>query len=248
MSYPRSQYLTTTSKIAGSVMEMRYAITKHFNLESNNKALQTENILLREKLPMSFMKVGVGQVKINDTLYHEQYDYIPAQIINSTVHKQNNFFTINVGSIQGIKPKMGVFSANGIVGEVFFVSEHYSLIRSVLSERSHINVMIGPDRIPGIIEWDGKDADFGYVSILKDDSKIKIGSLVTTLPPDFPRGLKVGTVTKITEVEEDSGLKPLIYIKFSENYRTLQNVYVIVDKLRSEYDQLQLSIPSENKQ
>jgi rod shape-determining protein MreC len=115
LSFPKNQYLTTASSVTGKILEAENDVTKHFNLSKNNSALQHENIKLRNKIPQSFYQVGRNLYKIEDTVYEQQYAYIPATVINSSVTKRNNYFTIDVGSKQGIKREMGVFSDKGVV-------------------------------------------------------------------------------------------------------------------------------------
>ena len=69
LQYPRAQYLTTASAVAGKTLAMRNDLTKHFNLGKSNSALQRENKWLREQLPQSFQRLQYGLVKINDTLF-----------------------------------------------------------------------------------------------------------------------------------------------------------------------------------
>ncbi len=247
ISYPKSQFLTTANAISGSLLETRNNIVKHFNLEANNKALQAENILLRKRLPESYMKIQNQTFKINDTIYEEQYDYIAGEIVNTTLTRRNNYFTINLGAIQGIETKMGVFSENGIVGRVFYVSEHFSLVKSVLSENINVDVVIQPSGIKGLLKWDGKDPEVGFISGISNDYKILIGSEVITGSGSgvFPKGLSVGKVKKITSVEG----KPLwdVHIDFSEDYRKLQNVYVVKNRLQKELEKIEFAIPSEKE-
>lgn len=216
-------------------------------MEANNKALQLENILLRRRLPESFMKIENETFKINDTIYEEQYDYIAGEIVNATLTRKNNYFTINLGSIQGIETQMGVFSDNGIVGRVFYVSEHYALVKSVLSENINIDVVIQPAGIKGILKWDGNNPNVGYISGISNDYKIKNGSQVITGSGSgvFPKGLPVGKVKKIETVEG----KPLwdVHIDFSEDYRKLQNIYVVKNRLQKELEKIEFAIPSDEK-
>ncbi len=247
VSYPKSQFLTTTNSISASMLSARNNVVKHFNLETNNKALQLENILLRKRLPESFMKIENETFKINDTTYEEQYDYIAGEIINATLTRKNNYFTINLGSIQGIQTQMGVFSEKGIVGRVFYVSEHYALVKSVLSENINVDVIIQPSGIKGILKWDGKSPEIGYVSGISNDYKIKIGSKVITGAGSgvFPKGLVVGKVREIVSVEG----KPLwdVRIDFSEDYRKLQNIYVVKNRLQKELEKIEFAIPSDEE-
>jgi rod shape-determining protein MreC len=247
ISYPKSQFLTTANSISGSLLSARNNIVKHFNLEANNKALQLENILLRQRLPESFMKIENKTFKINDTIYEEQYEYIAGEIVNTTLTRKNNYFTINLGSVQGIETKMGVFSDNGIVGRVFYVGEHYALVKSVLSENINVDVIIQPSGIKGLLKWDGSDPNTGFISGISNDFKIKIGSQVITGSGAgvFPKGLPVGKVKEITSVEG----KPLwnVHIDFSEDYRKLQNIYVVKNRLQKELEKIEFAIPSEEE-
>jgi cell shape-determining protein MreC len=59
----------------------------------------------------------------------------------------------------------------------------------------------------------------------------------------FPRGLLVGWVRNVKQVEG----KPVwdVMIQFSENYRTLQQVYVVKNLLLKEQKELEQRIPVE---
>lgn len=248
MNFPRSQYLTSASHVAGTLLTAKHNVTKHLNLSKNNADLQRENIHLREQLPMSFQRLENGIVKINDTLFKQQYEYIPALVINSTFSKANNYFTLNIGSTQGIKRGMGVFSDKGIVGIVHNVSKHFSVVKSVLTANINIDVMIEPIGLFGLLKWDGKYARRGQISGISNDQRIKRWSKVVTRGGSgiFPRGLPVGKVEKLKTVEG----KPIwdVVVLFSEDYRKLQRVYVIKNLLKEEQEKLEGTIPPEVEQ
>lgn len=239
ISFPRSQYLTTASRVSGSILEIRNDIAKHFNLSDNNSSLQKENIKLREQIPLSFMKLENGLIKIDDTLHKQQYEYTSATIINSTHDKRNNYFTLNIGSTQGIKRGMGVFSSNGVVGVIHNVSPHYAVVKSCLTENINIDVMIEKTGQFGLLKWNGKDANKGTMWGVSNDTKVKRWSKVVTRGGGgiFPRGLTVGKVESTQVVEG----KPLwdVTILFSEDYKSLQRVYVVKNLLRTEQEELE---------
>jgi rod shape-determining protein MreC len=245
LNFPRSQYLTSASKVAGTFLSAKHEVTKHLNLSKNNTALQKENVHLRSQLPMSFVRLENGLVKINDTLFKQQYDYIPALVINSTFTKANNYFTLNIGSAQGIEKDMGVFSDKGIVGIIHNVSEHFSVVKSVLTENINIDVMIENDGSFGLLKWDGKHPRRGSISGISNDTRIKRWSKVVTKGGSgiFPRGIPVGKVEKLRTVEG----KPIwdVVVLFSENYRTLQRVYVIKNLLKEEQKKIESLIPED---
>lgn len=247
LNFPRTQYLTTASIVSGKVLKVRNDVTKHFNLSKNNLALQKENIFLRSRMPQSFQRLQNGLVKIDDTLFQQQYTYIPAEVINSSTNRMNNYFTLNIGSLQGVKRRMGVFSEKGIVGIIHTTSEHYSIVKTVLTENINVDVVIEPMGIFGLLKWDGRDARYGMISGISNDFKIKKWSKVVTRGGSgiFPKGLHVGNIYKLEPVEG----KPLwnVIIKFSEDYRALQRVYIVKNLLLEEQEKLELTIPADKK-
>ena len=248
LNFPRSQYLTSASKVSGLILTVQNDITKHFNLSLNNDKLQKENIRLRNRLPQSFQRMQNGWAKINDTLFHQQYEYIPASVINSTSTKRNNYFTLNIGSDQGVVRGMGVFSDKGIVGIVHTSSTHFAVVKTVLTENINIDVMIEPIGLFGLMKWDGRDPRRGSITGISNDLKIKSWSKVVTRGGSgiFPRGLNVGKVEKLNPVEG----KPLwdVVIRFSEDYRTIQRVYVIKNLFQEEQNKLELLIPEDKEE
>ncbi|MFN5785568.1 MAG: rod shape-determining protein MreC [Flavobacteriia bacterium] len=248
LNFPRSQYLTSASQVSGTILKARNDITKHFSLSKNNQALQRENIKLRERLPESMQRLQNGTILIDDTLFHQQYTYIPATVINSTLTKRNNYFTLNIGRLQGIKRGMGVFSDNGVVGIIHNVSDHFSVVKSVLTENINIDVMIEPIGLFGLLKWDGRDPRRGSITGISNDLKIKKWSKVVTRGGSgiFPRGIMVGRIGKLKAVEG----KPLwdVEIRFTEDYRTLQRVYIIKNLLQEEQEELEDAIPEDEEE
>ena len=155
LNFPRAQYLTSASRVNGAILSVRNDLTKHFALSENNTSLQNENVRLRVELDAMKQKLSElenAPVKITDSVFNQQYTYLPATVINSTYTKANNFFTLNVGSLQGIKRNMGVFSDKGILGVIHSVSKNFSVVKSVLTENINIDVMIEPAGLFGLLK------------------------------------------------------------------------------------------------
>ena len=248
LSFPRNQYLTTASVLTGEFLKLENDLTKHFNLSKNNLALQKENIRLRNKLKMSLYKLEEGFLKVNDTIFQQQYTYIPATVINLTVSKRNNYFTLNIGRKQGVYRGLGVFSDKGVVGVIHNTSEHYSFVKSVLTKDINIDVTIEPIGLFGLLKWSGRDARRGSISGISNDLRIKKGSKVVTKGGSgiFPRGLAVGVVEKINPIEGE----PLwdVVVKFSENFRTIQRVYVVKNLMIEEQKNIEGNIPDDEEE
>ena len=248
LNFPRSQYLTTASAVAGSFLSIEYEFIKHWNLSSNNENLQKENIRLRKESPNSFIKLNNGIVKINDTLYKQQYDYLPAVVINSTYDKRNNYFTLNIGSAQGVKRGDGVFSDKGIVGVIHNTSANYAVVKSVLTADIKLDVMIENSGAFGLLKWNGKNSRIGSIDGISNDIKIKKWSNVVTRGGSgiFPRGIMVGKISNLGTVEG----KPLwdVSLLYSEDYRKIQNVYIVKNLFQEEQSILEKTIPEDKEE
>ncbi|MDG1429768.1 MAG: rod shape-determining protein MreC [Crocinitomicaceae bacterium] len=247
--FPRSQYLTTASNVSGSALTMQNDITKHFRLSDSNKKLQYENRWLRERLKENKLSESAVNghdsitIKTDDEHFTQHFEYIPGTVINSTFTKRNNYFTLNIGNAQGVKRGMGVISDKGVVGVVHNSSEHFSVVKSCLTKDINIAVVIENSGEPGFLKWDGRNARKGNMAGVSNDRDIKLWSKIVTRGSAgiFPRGLPVGKVSKTEPIEG----KPLwnVTVKYAENYRSVQYVYVINNLLQKEQHELELDVP-----
>jgi rod shape-determining protein MreC len=140
---------------------------------------------------------------------------------------------------------MGVFSNKGIVGIIHNVSDHFAVVKSVLTKDINIDVMVENNGVYGLLKWDGNNSKIGTISSISNDLPLKKWSKIVTRGGSgiFPRGLPVGKIKKIGTVEG----KPLwdVEIYYSEDYRKLQNVYVIKNLLLQEQKKIESLIPED---
>lgn len=239
-SYPRARFTSTAGEFSGRIVAMRHAVTKHFSLSNANVLLQEENVELRRQMPMSYIPLQSGMTKINDTLYRQQYLYVPATVLNSTHDKLNNYLTINAGSFQGVQRGMGVFSSSGAVGYVFAVSEHFSLVKTILSENINMDVFMTNTGAFGLLKWDGKNPKEAYITGVANDIELEIGDVVATRGTRglFPRGIQIGRVSALNVVEGD----PMwdVRVNLAVDFRKINHVYVIQNLLKQEQDNLEM--------
>jgi rod shape-determining protein MreC len=244
LTFPRNQYLTTASSFTGKILEIENDLTKYFNLSKNNQALHEENIRLRRKLKQSLYQVEGKYLKVDDTLFKQQYTYLPATVINSSVNKRNNYFTLNVGRKQGIYKGLGVFSDKGVVGIIHNSGEYYSVVKTVLTKDINIDVSIDPKGLFGLLKWNGADPKRGSIYGISNDLSIKKRSKVITKGGSgiFPRGLLIGSVEKIKPIAGEPQWE--VIVKFAENFSTLQRVYVVKNLLLKEQKKIENQVPN----
>lgn len=247
VSYPRSVYLSSASGINGRIQRWEGGITDHFYLEKNNRLLSKENAWLRRRVFGNYYKIERTKVKVDDTTYEQKFTFIPSNIIHSSTARRNNYFTIDVGEVQGIKENMGVISPNGVVGIIFKVGKHFSLVKSVLTQDINIDVIVGKDGPQGILKWSGINPRKGNVTGISSDMPVKKGKSIYTLGSSgvFPKGIKIGSIIDKNRVEDQALWN--VEILFSEDYRTLQTVYVVNSLYIEELEKLRLAVPNETE-
>ena len=236
-NYHKASFFNSSSKVSGWLLEKRFNITKHFSLKGENIRLAEENADLLGKLPVNFYPLEKKIYSINDTLYAQQYEYFPAMVINYSNHKRNNYATINKGSVSGVEPDMGVITTNGIVGFVIDVSDHYAIVRTILSERTNITVEV--NGVMGSLDWDGIDNEICKVKGITTSSKIEVGDQVIVKGSNghFPRGIPVG---EVMEVKSESGSATLgINIKIASNFHALGHVFIVNNIFKSEQESIE---------
>ena len=247
-NYHRAQMMNSSSGVIGWFLEKKHNITKHFSLSEANDSLAAENAALLEQLPESFYRLQDKMFYINDTLYEQQYQYVPAQVINSSNNKRDNYFTLNKGTKAGIAENMGVISKDGIVGFVIDVSEHYSVVKTVLSENINISVKMAKNNEHWLLKWDGKDNSIAQINGVTRDIDIKEGDEIVTRGNKgiFPEGQLVGTVDELISIDGKSTLN--VNIKLGVNFNSIYHVFVVKNLLKAEQIALEADLLNDNEQ
>ncbi len=167
-----------------------------------------------------------------ETVKYALYHYTPARVINNSISNDRiNFITINRGKDNGIEPGMAVVTNSGIVGRVEQVSQHYATVASVLSDR-RVSAMLS-DGTFGTIIWEPGSPDYVYMEKVPTAIKVKKGDTIfTTGYATFPGNIMIGKVARVDTVKSSN--EKTLKIALSTNFRNLQYVYVVKDKIGEE--------------
>lgn len=247
--------LSSSNAVAGYLYKKQNDIIYYFQLKKMNDSLLNENTNLRNQLS-SYSNIDIYKdslVKIldrdtvvgtKDTTNHigkskkvkyASYHYIPARVINNSVSNDKiNYITINRGYVDGVRKDMAVVTPNGIVGRVANVSENYSSIVSVLSVMGDRRISSKlEDGTTGFTAWISGNPDFVSMDKIPLTVKVSKGdSVFTTGYSYFPENVLIGIVNKVDTIKA-SNMKNL-KVKLSTNFRKLQYVYVVKNKLGEE--------------
>lgn len=241
-NYHQAKLANTSSSVVGWFMERKYNITKHFSLEEQNLQLLEENAQLKALLPESNYLLQENLVTIDNQLYEKQYSFIPARVINISDNRRDNYITIDKGRLQGIEEDMGVITDNGAIGVVLNVSDHYSLVKTVLSENIRLGVKSSKNNEYWIMNWEGINNEVTRIDNVKRDIDVAIGDTVVTRGDvgRFPVGVPIGTVDEI--IDEDGNPQLSINVRLFVDFSSVYHVYIVKNKLRKEQEELEALI------
>jgi rod shape-determining protein MreC len=236
--FQKAAAVSASNALSGSMYETRNEITQYFDLKDQNIQLSEMNAILLGKMENSYLNYDTTSTVVVDTVRRLRYTYIAAQVLDNTVSLRNNYIVLNRGSLQGVKPDMGVITPGGIVGIVREVSDNFCVVMSLLHKDSKISASVKRDGTFGQLAWNYLDYREGEMTDLPTHSKIAIGDTLVTsgLGDAFPAGIPVGTVMSF---ERRGGDKTYtVRVRFTTDFRKLHHVYIVRDLMRPEIDQL----------
>jgi rod shape-determining protein MreC len=227
--YHEAGYFNSSGKITGSVYSAYSGITSYFNLKKVNQQLAEENTRLLNLA--SDVKDTSGHKKIPKTNpFGQQYNFVLAEVIDNSTNQPNNYLTLNAGSEQGVGEGMGVTSPAGVVGIVVKASEHYSVVMSLLHQKTLVSAMFKKTGTFGTLAWDDRmDYRFATLTQIPMSEKIKNGDTIVTsgYSSTFPKGILVGIVYDYKAIPEQYFYS--IHVKLSTDFKNLRYVYVVSD-------------------
>ena len=152
---------------------------------------------------------------------------VPAQVIGSSGSDLSRSIYIDKGSNDGIATDMAVITAGGIVGKVLRVYPSTSLVLMINDQTSGVGAMLEQTRLQGVLR--GTPDGEVILERVMSDEQVAPGDVLLSSGGDqiFPKGLPVGTVTKVSPGHE-MFLK--IEVKPAADLSRLEEVLVVTEK------------------
>jgi len=210
----------------------------YFSLREANDQLAQENNELRNQLAR-YKSVDTLTWQIRrDTVETPLYTYIPAVAITNSVSDLHNYITLNIGAAKGVEPLMGVITHNGLVGTVVSVSEHYSLVMSLLNTDFRASVKLANSGAFGSLRWTVKN---NYREVVLNEIPqhipVNVGDTIVSsgrsemFPSDVPVGIVKDYIKRGNFYE--------ITVTLLADFKRLRYVEVVNNKYRNELRELE---------
>ena len=195
--------------ISNKVSDITAAFTDGQQLMEDKAALEEEIRRLTSEL-IDYQKIKEENAFYKEFLeikeQHPDFQMEPAMLISRDTSDPFGGFTINKGSLNGIKAKDPVITADGLVGYVSEVAPSYCKVTTILDQKMKAGAYDRRTRDAGIASGTAKLAEEGRCRLynLSRSASVTIGDYVITSGGGlFPDGLLVGTVCDLRQEEHD---------------------------------------------
>ena len=235
-SYQGSVWFSSASAVAGKVYELESKMTAYLSMAKENEELTMRNLYQERQLDQlrrlyAEATKDTTAAELKELEFLSQYKLIQAKVVENSIHKLENLITIDKGRKDGVEPDMGVACGNGIVGVVYLVSDHYSVVISALNvASSRISCAIRGRGYFGYLHWYGGDPSVAYVEDVPRHAKFKLGEWMVTsgFSSIFPSGVQVGKIEQA--YNSSDGLSYKLKVRLSTDFGNVRDVVVISDK------------------
>lgn len=236
--YQNSQLVKEGQIITGGIQQRISNAKSYFSLREINSNLAYENSALRNTLEKMARHVDQPFSPVTDTIYKQQYQYTSAEVINNSVSRQKNYFTMNRGYRQGIRVGMAVTDSKGIAGVVVGCSDNYSIAISLLNINFKVSARIKSNGYFGSLTWDGHNFRHAVLNEIPQNVTLSVGDTVETTGYSsiFPEGMQIGTVSDLRKSGSDFYN---ITVDLSADFKKLHYVNVIGNLKKTEQLQLE---------
>ena len=233
-SYQGSVWVSSANAVIGKVYEWKSDVEQFFSLEERARRLTDENIALQRQLNQVREELLdlKGDTAVFDSVAQEvisELHLLPAKVVSNSLRRPDNLLTVDRGRTDGVMPDMGVVSGTGLVGVVYMVGEHYSVVMPLLNVHSRVSCAIRNHGYFGYMSWDGSSTTDAFMEDVPRHAQFKTGEWVETsgYSDIFPPGITIGQITAIGNSAD--GLSYRLRVKLNTNFSTLREVSIITD-------------------
>jgi rod shape-determining protein MreC len=237
-NYHNSRMVKGMQGVTRGLEERISNVRSYLSLREINSSLASENNALRNSIERFTRQENLKFVSVNDTLFRQQYQYTSAKVINNSVNKQKNFFTLDKGNRQGIKVNMAVTNGKDIAGVIVGCSENFSVAISLLNLDFRLSSRIKSNGYFGSLIWDGRNYRHALLNEIPQHINVNLGDTVETTGYSaiFPEGMLIGKVSSLKKSGSDFYK---ITVELFTDFQKLQYVNVIGNLKRSEQLELE---------
>lgn len=223
--------LTALAALDRGVQEAWYGYLALHQVSEENRRLQRELQALRGR-NNELRELGVAGQRLAALLALKERLHaktVAAQVIGRDATNWYRAIVLDKGARDGVKVEMGVMAPDGAVGRVVKVTPFTAIVLLITDPNNAVTGLIQRTRDEGIVEGTAEGrARMKYIPLL---ATLQSGDVIVTsgLTGGFPRGVPLGTITRIDRIEGE--LFQSAEIVPEVDLHKLEEVLVITDPL-----------------
>lgn len=174
-------------------------------VQAENERLKKENQSLKDRLDRAEL-IELENERLREYLTmkskYPSMSFENGMIISHSGGNYMTTFTVNRGTLHGVKKDMAVITSHGIVGKVSEVGLNWCMVSTMIEDGMSVGVAVPRSGETGILKGDYSMRYEGVCKIeyLDEDADVKVGDAVYSSGASsiYPADLKIGTVTAVS--------------------------------------------------
>ena len=152
---------------------------------------------------------------------------IAAEVVGKDPSTWFKTVIIDKGEADGLSKGLPVVISQGIVGQVIEVSNHYSKVMLIIDSNSAVDSLVQRTRARGVIK--GASTDQCRLDYVLRKNDVRIGDTIVSSGLDgvYPKGLRIGHVSRV--IEHDADIFHEVIISPFVDFEKLEEVLVILE-------------------
>ncbi len=199
-------------------------------MQEENEQLKQKNSELEQSLrELEIIKSENNTLKeyVNLKEKYNEYETVPAYVINKDISNYNETIIINVGSEDGVAVNMPVISEKGLVGHIISVTESTAKVQTIIDTASTTSCLITTSRDMIIARGTLNSSSTLKATFIPTSATILEGDKIETsgLGGIYPKGIHIGTIKKVVNTKNITDRYAMI--ETAVNFEKLETVLVI---------------------
>lgn len=210
---------------ADLITDIDALIEENEYMKAQIERLEGENrVLIQDKYELDNLR---QLYELSET--YSQFPTVAARVITKNPSSWYSTFTIDKGSRDGIKVDMNVIAPGGLVGLVSEVGTNYSIVRTIIDDKSNVTGMFKESTLTCNVSGDLTLINDGYLKVtgIPKEADVTDGEIVTTSydSPKFHSGIIIGYISNITV--DSNNMTKSAYISPVVDFSQLDTVLII---------------------
>lgn len=199
-------------------------------MQEENEKLKQKNSELEQSLrELEIIKSENNTLKeyVNLKEKYNEFQTVPAYVINKDISNYNDTIIINVGSKDGVAVNMPVISEKGLVGHIISVTESTAKVQTIIDTASTTSCLITTSRDMIIARGTLNSSSTLKATFIPTNATILEGDKIETsgLGGIYPKGIHIGTIKKVVNTKNITDRYAMI--ETAVNFEKLETVLVI---------------------